>query len=103
MDADECRRRFHAAGGPLAAVVAMAEIWFRHASAITFHDPLAAALIFEESICQMRSVHVEVDLINANTLGHTYHHAGGGELPHFAAQAVDPGQFFDHYFGVVGG
>ena len=29
LDADECRRRFASAGGPLAVVAEMAEVWFR--------------------------------------------------------------------------
>ncbi len=48
LPADECRRRFAQAGGALELVAAMAEVWFRHAPHITFHDPLAAALIFDE-------------------------------------------------------
>ena len=52
LPADECRTRFAKAGGPLGVVAAMAEVWFRHVPQITFHDPLAAALIFQPDLCQ---------------------------------------------------
>ena len=60
MDAAECRRRFIAAGGPLAPTAAMAEVWFRHVPAITFHDPLAAALIFQPTLCTTEDTHIKV-------------------------------------------
>lgn len=102
MDADECRQRFTDAGGPLASVAAMAEIWFRHAAHITFHDPLAAALIFEPSLCETEAAHVEVDLVNPPTVGHTYHVYNKETKPHELAATVKAQAFFDHYFAVVG-
>ncbi len=41
MAADEVRQRFREAGGPLLAVLDMAEVWFERARQLTFHDPLA--------------------------------------------------------------
>lgn len=102
MPADECRRRFSEAGGPLLPTAAMAEVWFRHSHEVTFHDPLAAALIFEENLCEMEPFHVEVDLVNPRTLGHTYNIDTEDEPPHEAAFDVDADAFFDHYFEVVG-
>jgi hypothetical protein len=55
LPAEECRRRFGAAGGPLAIVADMAEVWFKEGSShITFHDPLAAAGLFEPGLSSMR-------------------------------------------------
>jgi purine nucleosidase len=102
MSADECRLRFSEAGGPLLPAAAMAEVWFRHSSEVTFHDPLAAALIFEEELCEMEPCQVEVDLVNTHTLGHTYPvHTAEDEPQHEAASSVDAGAFFEHYFAVV--
>jgi purine nucleosidase len=101
MSADECRERFTAAGGPLAPTAAMAEVWFRHTQQVTFHDPLAAALIFEPGLCTLQPGHIEVDVMNPRTQGHTYHLYDTGKTPHLAASAVDAPAFFQHYFDVV--
>jgi purine nucleosidase len=103
MPADECRRRFAESGGPLLPTAAMAEVWFRHTAEVTFHDPLAAALIFEEDLCEMEPYQVQVDLVNPHTLGHTYQIQNPDDDPqHEAAFAVDSDAFFEHYFSVVG-
>ena len=99
---DECRARFTAAAGPLAPVVAMAEVWFRHVPHITFHDPLAAALIFEPSLCALEPYHIGVELANPHLSGLTLPLPGDSK-PHLVAARVDPTAFFAHYFGVVGG
>ncbi|MCW3100893.1 MAG: Inosine-uridine nucleoside N-ribohydrolase [Chthonomonadaceae bacterium] len=99
---DECRARFTAAAGPLAPVAAMAEVWFRHAPHITFHDPLAAALIFEPSLCALQPYHIDVELTSPHLYGLTLP-LPGDPKPHLVAARVDPAAFFAHYFGVVGG
>jgi purine nucleosidase len=103
LGADESRQRFQAAGGPLTPVADMAEVWFRHTNVITFHDPLAAALIFEPGICTYQNHQVDVDLISARSLGHTLAVAGAQERPHKIAATVDSGAFFQHYFDTVSG
>jgi purine nucleosidase len=102
MDADECRRRFTAIGGPLAPTAAMAEVWFRHTEAITFHDPLAAALIFQPDLCLTEDVHIKVELNNPHLLGLTYPRHDLEARPHEIAVTVDPAAFFAHYYAVVG-
>ncbi len=100
MDAGECRRRF-AAGGPLAPTAAMAEVWFRNVPAITFHDPLAAALIFQPTLCDTEDAYVKVEIGNPHLLGLTYHRNDLETAPHQLAVTVDPEAFFAHYFSVV--
>ena len=102
MPADECRKRFTAAGGPLALVGAMAEVWFRHSTQITFHDPLAAALIFAPELCKLESYRVSVELESSKTPGQTLL-SREGETPHQIAVSVDADAFFKHYYGIVGG
>jgi purine nucleosidase len=99
MPADECRRRFAAAGGPLAPVAAMAEIWFRHRPEITFHDPLAAALIFEPRLCTTEAGSIVVEL-GDDEVGTTRFEVG--DPRHVAALTVDAAAFFAHYFEVAG-
>ncbi len=102
MADDEVRRRFAASGGPLAAVAAFAEVWFRHRPAITFHDPLAAACVFEPDLCDWRPGTVQVELRGDLTAGLTaFTPADDG--PHQIAAQVEPERFFDHYFAVAGG
>ena len=109
LPADDCRRRFAEAGGPLAPVAAFAEVWFRDVSEITFHDPLAAALIFEPSLCSLEPRRVTVEIFSPHRLGFTYvnwedwHSPDPNPAkPHDLAHSVDVPAFFDHYFSVVG-
>ena len=102
LPADECRHRFAQAGGALELVSAMAEVWFRHAPQITFHDPLAASLLFEENLCQVEAGKVDVEMISPRMLGLTIFDEGASEKPHRVAKDVDPAAFFAHYFGAVG-
>ena len=101
--ADECRARFAAAGGPLARVAEMAEVWFRGAKVITFHDPLAGAVIFEPELCRYEEGLVEVETASPKLAGLTLWDPRAAEKPHRVAVDVDPERFFEHYFGVVGG
>jgi inosine-uridine nucleoside N-ribohydrolase len=98
MAADECRERFQ--GGPFDVVREMAEVFFRHAEQITFHDPLAAACIFEPDICTYRRGSVTMDLGGGETHGATAFKAGA-DGPHSVAAEVDAVRFFERYFGVT--
>jgi len=108
MPADDCRRRFAEAGGPLAPVAAFAEVWFQDRPEITFHDPLAAALIFEPSLCATEAHQISVELTSPLRPGQTYvdwhdWHRPNPDLsrPHNIAATVNAPAFFAHYFSVV--
>ena len=108
MPAADCRRRFAEAGGPLAPVAAFAEVWFQNKPEITFHDPLAAALIFEPSLCTTEARQISVDLTSPLRPGQTYvdwndRHTPdlNPARPHHLAASVDAPAFFNHYFSVV--
>lgn len=103
MAAAECRRRFRAAGGPLALVAEMAEVWFRGRPEITFHDPLAGAVLFEPELCRYQEGLVSVEIASPTLAGLTAWNPNAAEKPHRVAVAVDPEQFFAHYFEVTGG
>jgi len=103
LPADECRSRFAKAGGPLAIVAEMAEVWFRHRQEITFHDPLAAAVIFEPGLCKYETGEVSVETTDSTLAGLTAWNPKSEQKPHRIAVEVDSARFFDHYFGVVGG
>ena len=102
MPSDEVRRRFTEVGPPLGLVLGMAEVWFRHTGQITFHDPLAAALIFEPSLCTLERQRIEVELTSPRGLGQTYFQNDAPEKPHEIAIGVEAEAFFKHYFAIVG-
>lgn len=101
MDAAEVRQRFTEAAGPLTPVAEMAEVWFRHTPAVTFHDPLAAACLFEPSLCAWEPQRIEVD-ISPRGLGQTFFRDDAPQKPHEIATKVDVEAFFQHYFEIVG-
>jgi purine nucleosidase len=102
MRSDEVRTRFTQAGPPLDLVLEMAEVWFRHTEIITFHDPLAAALIFEPSLCNLEWQHIEVELTSPRGLGQTYFQNDAPQKLHEIAVGVQAPAFFQHYFEMVG-
>ena len=101
LPADDCRRRFDEAGGPLKVVAEMAEIWFRDKKQITFHDPLAAAIIFEPSLCGYDEGEVSVETVSPSLAGLTKFKKGSERKPHRIAVTVCSEDFFTHYFGIV--
>lgn len=95
MPADEVRRRFQVP--LLRPVLDFAKVWFQHRDRITFHDPLAAATIFDERICTFERGYVDVELKSDFVPGMT-HWRPDPQGPHEIAVDVVPERFFDHYF-----
>jgi purine nucleosidase len=100
MTPEACRSQLQRLGGAFAFVDAMAEVFFQTNDAIVFHDPLAAALLFEQSLCQTRPAHLAVDLLNLQSFGRTYSVASS-ETPHQVAYDSQPEAFFEHYFRIA--
>lgn len=99
MPAEEVRERFTAP--LLRPVLDMAEIWFAgFYPSITFHDPLAAATIFDDALCTYQRGTVRVD--NADLPGRTIWQTGGPQAPHQVAVTVDVDRYFQHFFDVTG-
>jgi purine nucleosidase len=101
LDAEECRRRFTEAGGALGIVGEMAEVWFKHSKQITFHDPLAAALLFRPDLCEYEDGEISVDVRGPHP-GITYWENKAPAKPHRIAVEVHPQAFFEEYFSVTG-
>ncbi|MFZ6029494.1 MAG: nucleoside hydrolase [Chloroflexota bacterium] len=100
MPAAEVRRRFQVP--LLRPVLDFAEIWFRERPEITFHDPLAAATIFDPEICAFERGCVTVELASPRLPGMT-HWAADPDGPHEVALQVDPQRFFEHFFACFPG
>jgi len=95
--ATECIDRFRAMGGPFAITADATEVFARHQSDVIFHDPLAAAVIFDPGICQYRAGEVSVDTTSALAPGGTFFNASESG-PHRVAVEVNAGRFFAHFF-----
>ena len=99
MPAEQVREQF--AAPLLRPVLDMAEIWFAgFYPSITFHDPLAAATVFEPDLCSYQQGTVRVD--NTDMPGRTIWQPGGTDAPHQVAMGVDVDRYFQHFFSVVG-
>ena len=98
MPADEVRKRFRAP--LLRPVLDFAEVFFRDARQITFHDPLAATTIFTDDICTFTKGTVAVELASDRLKGFTLWTPETKEVPgrHEVAFEVNPDRFFEHYF-----
>ena len=99
MPDGQVRERFTAP--LLQPVLDMAEIWFTgFYPFITFHDPLAAATIFEEDLCTYQQGTVKVD--TTDTQARTLWQPGGPDAPHQVGMTVDVDRYFEHFFRVLG-
>ena len=99
LPARECRERF-ARSEPLATVLKQAEVWFQRSEDITFHDPLAAALIFEPELCTLTAGTIDIELGPSPSEGRTRFTPGDGGA-HQIASEVSPETFFQHYFDIA--
>lgn len=97
MPAEECRKKFTAK--VLQPVRDFAEVWFSSAHNIVFHDPLAAAGIFEPGLYTYREGQVAISL-QPPTTGWTVFE-DGLDRRHLCANTVDGDRFFAHYFDTV--
>ncbi|MCL2351516.1 MAG: nucleoside hydrolase [Firmicutes bacterium] len=99
MTKDEVEANFTA--DILRPVRDFAQVWFGHGGhGMTFHDPLAAAVIFDEGICSFERGNVSVEVESQRLRGFTYfERAADGKDE--VALSVDKERFFAHYFGTV--
>ena len=94
MSADEAERRFQAS--PLLRMVFdLAGAWFQEHDEVTFHDPLAAATIFDATVCGFERGRAEVD-----PSGLTDWRPSLADAPHEVALTVRPEAFFKQFFSV---
>ena len=96
MDANEVRTRFQS-DLLLRPVLDLAQVWFQEREWLTFHDPLAAATIFDDQICRFERGTVEVELLSKKLKGMT-HWTPQPSGKHDVALSVDAERFFNHFF-----
>lgn len=99
LDAESVRQQFRA--DLLKPVLDFAEIWFKgFYPSITFHDPLAAATIFDHRLCQYQIGEVDVELADTRKIGYTHFKPDATGAPHHVAAAVDIDAYFKHFFSM---
>ncbi len=84
----------------LTPVLDFAKTWFKERETVTFHDPLAATIIFDRKICRFQKGSAEVALNPEKFLGKTLWYPGRHPSRHHLAISVDSKRFFHHYFQV---
>ena len=99
LPADEVRQRFSA--DLLLPVRDFADAWFSSFPELIFHDPLAAACIFDQDICCFSSGAVTIDL--QDQPGFTRWQGQAQDARHKVALQVEPQRFFDEFFSVFEG
>ncbi len=98
IDAAEARGRLQR--GLLRPVLDLAEVWFRKADRVVFHDPLAAVSIFEPDVCRFARGTVGVVTATAESGRTSWTPAADG--PHEVAVAVDAPRFLETFFAAFG-
>lgn len=99
MSPAEVRDQFRAP--ILQPVLDFSAVWLEEWPVVTFHDPLAAAMIFDERLCRFERGTVEVELASERVIGMTHWTKGDADAPHEVAVEVDKAAFIEHYFSIV--
>ena len=84
----------------LMPVLDFSKIWFEEWDVITFHDPLAAALIFNDSICKFEKGLVTIELEKEKERGLTHWFPKSEIKKHEVAVDVNKEKFFEEYLSV---
>ena len=101
MPRNEASEKFSECSDALKPVVDFLHAGSNHGKFITFHDPLAAAVIFDETICEFAKGNIETELDSNRSKGLLYFNKtpdGKNEV----AEKVYSDKFFSHYFDTVG-
>ncbi|MBN1491684.1 MAG: nucleoside hydrolase [Phycisphaerae bacterium] len=96
-----CRQRLSTVSVGL--LNALADVWFAEHAEITFHDALAAAVLFEPSLCTYTRGRVRVEADNVGSLGRTQFDTASNAQPHAVATDVHVARFFEHFFSILEG
>ncbi len=99
MTPEEVRERFKKIP-LLQPVYDFSKVWFEERDILQFHDPLAAAIIFNDDICRFERGDFAIELENRDLLGVTHWTPEPAAGRHYAAMKVNPDKFFEEYFSV---
>lgn len=99
MEAEEVRQRFKSP--ILQPVLDFAAVWFEEYPGISFHDPLAAATIFDDQLCRFERGAVEVELGSEKIAGMTHWSRGTTDGRHEVAVDADQERFFERHLAGI--
>ena len=97
MDSKEFQEKFSA--NIFKPLQDYAQHWYDYSHTVTFHDPLAAATIFNEKICGYEKGNNSIELNDAETAGLTKWEKNRNGR-HEIAATVNKEEFFKEYFSV---
>ncbi len=84
----------------LVPVFKFAEEWFTRSDRVSYHDPLAAVMIFEPELFEFSRVNAEVIVDNPQLYGaNSVTPDPSGKIK--AVTKVDTAAFFEHFYGVL--
>ena len=83
----------------LRVVLSFAEVWFRNAQTMVFHDPLAAVTVFDEQVCKFTRGNVNIELKTGQEFGASRWIEDVNGLNETTFE-VDVARFFNDYFTV---
>jgi purine nucleosidase len=108
LAADEVRKRLKPPLPPADLVLEMLDAWSRRTRQVRFHDPLAAAAVFEPDLCTYDAGVVLADVTRrGDEAARTFFTAAkslpdaGRAFGQRVAKGVKARAFFDHYFATV--
>ncbi|MCF8240355.1 MAG: nucleoside hydrolase [Melioribacteraceae bacterium] len=84
----------------LKPVLDFSDIWFEEWDVITFHDPLSAAVIFNDSICTYEKGNVKIEIEDPDKRGMTIWQPDKNSGKHEVAVGVKKHNFFKEYLSV---
>lgn len=97
MDSKEFKERFSA--GIFKPLQDYVKHWYDYSHTVTFHDPLAAAVIFNDKICSYKKGNVLIELNDSDNNGMTLW-TEDEKGNHEVAVSVNKAEFFKEYFSV---
>lgn len=97
MDSKEFKERFSA--GIFKPLQDYVQHWYNYSHTVTFHDPLAAAVIFNDKICSYKKGNVLIELNDGDNNGMTLW-TEDEKGNHEVAVSVNKAEFFKEYFSV---
>jgi purine nucleosidase len=83
-------------------ILEWAELWFKDWPGTTFHDPLAASVVFEPTLCSFRRGNVRIALEPEERFGATEWTPDDTAGAHEVAAHVNSARFFEQYLSVIG-
>lgn len=97
MRAEEFRKIF--SNAHLGHILNFAEVWLEKEKIVTFHDPLAAAVVFEPELIGFTNGIVQVETCCTRTMGFT-DFIPEKTGPHSVATDINVNGFFSHFFNI---